>query len=167
MDPLFVCEFTPTARMLAGRIRKYEKPRWIVMLVLGVCLLGFMLFNIIASGVFLFWLGYLVFSLGFLAFCVFFPEINGFFTARKFKKNKKSDGVYRIAFGETIEVSHCGREAAWEYSELQAVWHLKHSYELAKPGKSLIVEPDSFTKGNFEDFKQFLRQKRPDLAIPE
>ena len=50
METLFACEFIPTARTLAGRIKKFEKPRWIVMMVLGAALLGFMMFNIIASG---------------------------------------------------------------------------------------------------------------------
>ena len=66
MEPIFTCEFMPTVRILAGRIKKFEKPRWIVMMVLGAALLGFMMFNIIASGVFLFWLGYLLFALFFI-----------------------------------------------------------------------------------------------------
>ena len=31
----------------------------------------------------------------------------------------------------------------------------------------LFVAIDSFTKGTFSEFKQFLREKRPDLKIPE
>ena len=168
MEPNFTCEFIPSARILAGRIRKYDRPRCVLMMGLGVALLGFMIFNIVASGVFLFWLGYFLFSLGFLAFCIFFPEVNGWLTARKFKKSKKSDGIYRIAFGESIEVSHNGKEASFDYDDILIVHHLKHSYELSILGKrSLIVEPNSFTKGTFEDFKKFLQAKCPSLTIPE
>lgn len=31
----------------------------------------------------------------------------------------------------------------------------------------LLLSYDGFTKGTFEEFKQFLREKRPDLKIPE
>jgi len=168
MEPIFVCEFTPTVPILAGRIRKQEKPRWFLVLALGAALLGFMIYNILASGVFLYWLGYLLFALGFLAYGIFFPEINSWILVRKFKKNKQSDGVYRLAFGEWIEVSHNGKEGTFYYSEIIEVYRLKHSYELARLGKrSLIVLPDAFTQGNFEDFKKFLKEKCPDLIIPE
>jgi hypothetical protein len=168
METLFACEFIPTARILAGRIKKYDKPRWIFMMVLGAALLGFMIFNIVASGVFLFWLGYLLFALGFMAFAIFFPEVNGWLAVRKFKKNKKSDGIYRISFGEWIEVSHNGKEASFDYEDIIAVAHLKHSYELIRANKrALIVEPNSFTQGTFEEFKKFLQTQCPDLTIPE
>ena len=168
MEPIFTCEFTPTARILAGRIKKYEKPRWILMMALGAALLGFMIFNIVASGVFLFWLGYLLFAVAFLASGIFFPEINGWITARKFKKSKKGENIYRISFGEWIEVSHAGKVATFYYSEIIAVYHLKHSYELARLGKrSLIVDPNGFTQGDFASFKVFLKEQCPDLVIPE
>ena len=168
MEPIFTCDFTPTARILAGRIKKYEKPRWILMMVLGAALLGFMLFNIIASGVFLFWLGYLLFALGFMAFAILFPEVNGWLTVRKFKKNKKSDNIYRLSFGEWIEVSHNGKEASFDYEDIVAVCRLKHSYELIRKNKrSLIVIPENFTQGTFADFQKFLQSQCPDLTIPE
>ena len=31
----------------------------------------------------------------------------------------------------------------------------------------LFIAVDGFTKGTFSEFKQFLREKRPDLKIPE
>ena len=168
MEPIFTCEFIPTARILAGRIKKYEKPRWILMMVLGAALLGFMIFNIVASGVFLFWLGYLLFAVVFLVSGIFFPEINGWIAARKFKKSKKGENIYRLSFGEWIEVSHCGKEASFDYEDIVAVCRLKHSYELIRKNKrSLIVEPNSFTQGTFADFKVFLQEQCPDLTIPE
>ena len=168
METLFACEFTPTVRILAGRIKKFEKPRWIVMMALGTALLGFMLFNIIASGVFLFWLGYLLFALFFMAYGIFFPEVSAWLTVRKFKKNKKSDGIYRISFGEWIEVSHNGKEGSFDYEDITGVCRLKHSFELLRKNKrSLIVVPENFTQGNFEDFKKFLQTQCPDLTIPE
>ena len=168
METLFACEFFPTVRILAGRIKKYEKPRWIVLMVMGTALMGFMMFNIIASGVFLFWLGYLLFALGFLAFAIFFPEASAWYSVRKIKKHKTSDGIYRISFGEWIEVSHCGKEGSFDYEDIVAVCHLKHSYELIRKNKrSLIVIPDHFTQGNFEDFKKFLQTQCPDLTIPD
>lgn len=55
-----------------------------------------------------------------------------------------------------------------EYRKIQRVVRLKHSYVLMN-GKhtGVILEPNSFTKGSFSEFKAFLRKKRPDLDIPE
>ena len=86
----------------------------------------------------------------------------------KFKKNKKSDGIYRISFGDWIEVSHNGKEGSFDYEDITGVCHLKHSFELLRKNKrSLIVVPENFTQGNFADFKQFLQTQCPDLTIPE
>lgn len=55
-----------------------------------------------------------------------------------------------------------------EYRKIQRVVHLKHSYVLMN-GKhtGIMLNPESFTKGTFGEFKAFLREKRPDLTIPE
>ena len=73
-----------------------------------------------------------------------------------------------ITVADTIEC----REGPWnmhfEYADLTGVLHLKHSYKLRFAGrKSLLLDPDGFTKGTFSEFKQFLQEKRPDLNIPE
>ena len=63
---------------------------------------------------------------------------------------------------------HGGVTVRLDYAQIQRVLHLKYSYELIKrKNERIVVAPGSFTKGTFAEFKQFLRQKRPDLLIPE
>jgi hypothetical protein len=55
-----------------------------------------------------------------------------------------------------------------EYRKIVRVVRLKHSYLLMTSRRTgVLLDPNGFTKGTFEEFKQFLRQKRPDLTIPE
>ena len=87
---------------------------------------------------------------------------------RNYKKDTSGNSTYKIAFGEQIEVTQGTIKATWEYSDICEVYHLKHSYELVKSKRlGLIVDPNGFTKGSFDEFKQFLREKRPDLTVPE
>lgn len=55
-----------------------------------------------------------------------------------------------------------------EYCKIVRVVRLKHSYVLMMGKRNgLILDSNAFTKGTFEEFKQFIREKRPDLNIPE
>jgi len=84
---------------------------------------------------------------------------------------KQNDGVAPeviITFGETIKLHEGMVDITVEYRKIQKVVRLKHSYMLMIGKRNgLMLNPDCFTKGTFEEFKQFLREKRPDLKIPE
>ena len=84
---------------------------------------------------------------------------------------KQNDGIVPeviITFGETIKLHEGWVDVTVEYRKIQKVVRLKHSYMLMLGKRNgLMLRPDSFTKGTFEEFKQFLREKRPDLKIPE
>ena len=55
-----------------------------------------------------------------------------------------------------------------EYRKICKVVRLKHSYVLMIGKRNgVMLDPNGFTKGNFEDFKRFLQEKRPDLTVPE
>ena len=55
-----------------------------------------------------------------------------------------------------------------EYRKIVRVLRLKHSYVLMIGKRNgVMLDPKGFTKGAFEEFKHFLREKRPDLTIPE
>ena len=57
---------------------------------------------------------------------------------------------------------------AVEYRKIRRVVHLRHSYVLMIGRRNgVILDPNTFTKGTFAEFKQFFREKRPDLTIPE
>ena len=85
---------------------------------------------------------------------------------------RSNDGVIpetRIAVNEDrIDVDEGCVHFTLEYRKFCRVVHLKHSYVLMIGRRSgLMIDPDGFTRGTFTEFKQFLREKRPDLNIPE
>ena len=59
-------------------------------------------------------------------------------------------------------------ELTLDYETIVRVVRLKHSYVLMNSRRTgIMLDTSSFTKGTFEEFKQFIRTKRPDLKIPE
>ena len=55
-----------------------------------------------------------------------------------------------------------------EYRKILRVLRLKHSYMLMMGKRNgVMLDPNGFTKGTFEEFKQFLRDTYPNLQIPE
>ena len=99
----------------------------------------------------------------------FLPQFYAWSAIRNSKK--QNDDVLPetlITFGETIELHEGMVHITVEYRKIQRVIHLKHSYMLMIGKRNgVMVAPNGFTKGTFEEFKQFLREKRPDLNIPE
>lgn len=46
-----------------------------------------------------------------------------------------------------------------DYSKITKIYYLKYSYVLMfTTANSIILKYDSFTKGNFEDFKEFIKE---------
>ena len=168
MDSAFVCEFAPTIKMCANRIRRLNPVRCSILMVVGIC---FFLYMTLAAVKFQFrgiWLMFFAAGVIYLLWSFFMPEINSFWSLRRYKKDTAGQGIYKVAFGDTIEFSEGNIRVIWEYSEINEVRHLKYTYELMKNKRvAITLDPDSFTQGTFEDFKQFLREKRPDLKIPE
>ena len=73
-----------------------------------------------------------------------------------------------IRFGDQIVVEDVDSRFTLEYRKLDKVISLKRGYYLRYAKKSLVaLDPNGFTKGTFAEFKQFLREKRPDLNIPD
>ena len=104
-----------------------------------------------------------------LAAMSFFPEFMAWAGTRSTKK--QNDGVLPktiLAFSDTIQMEEGMVHLTIEYRKIVKVIHLKHSYVLMIGKQNgVILDPNGFTKGTFEEFKQFLREKRPDLTIPE
>lgn len=73
-----------------------------------------------------------------------------------------------IRFGEKIVIAESQMELTLDYQTIVRVVRLKHSYVLMNSRRTgVMLDVNGFTKGTFEQFKQFLREKRPDLKIPE
>ena len=99
----------------------------------------------------------------------FLPDFYAWQNLRRIKK--QNDGVAPetvVTVGDTIEMREGMVHYTIEYRKLKKVICLKHSYALMTGKRNgLILNPNCFTKGTFAEFKQFLREKRPDLNIPE
>ena len=171
MEPLFVCEFTPTVKMIASRIRHYSLVRWIFLLVIGV----FMVHSVLLPSIFylsfgfeLLWVLMAVVSVVIILHSLFFCEVNAYLSLRRYRKNWDSEGRFICRFGDTMELQQGKILTVLGYSEITAVVSLKYTYELKMgKGKAIFIDPRCFTKGTFEEFKQFLREKCPGLRIPE
>ena len=63
-------------------------------------------------------------------------------------------------FGDNISISEGTFSLTVEYSQIQKIYSLKYSYILMF-GKynAIILSPDGFTTGTFEDFKRFIETK--------
>lgn len=73
-----------------------------------------------------------------------------------------------VYFGDTIESHEADGVKHYSYGDILEVRSLKRSYMLTV-GKNtgLPLSREGFVQGSFAEFKKFLRQKRPDLTIPE
>ncbi len=90
--------------------------------------------------------------------------------ASRIKHLKKLyDGVIpetTVTFGDTIEVSDAGNHSSFRYDQIMKTCRLKRSYILMLNGKFCIfLQPDGFTKGTFEQFTAFLREKCPNVKV--
>ena len=171
MEPLFVCEVEPSVRRTAELINQHNTTRRWILLLFSV---GFFLYMLSSVMIYFWFFGFdlwvflmLLLSLAYCLYGIFMPWINAWFAVRR--TQKALPGVKKIvSFGEKIVLRHGGVTVRLDYAQIQRVLHLKYSYELIKSkNERIVVEPGSFTKGTFAEFKQFLRQKRPDLLIPE
>ena len=169
MEPVFEIRFVPTHKMISENMRKYgigpRIPTVIICAIVFVAMIGYLC-----------WVGLwermrtFVIVLLALEIAVFFiPDILTWARGKMIKKQnggKLLEAVITVA--HTIEYREGPWDMHFEYADLTGVLHLKHSYKLRFVGrKSLLLDPDGFTKGTFSEFKQFLREKRPDLNIPE
>ena len=168
MEPRFEVRYFGTHKMLVEFARKYSVgPR-----PLAVCIVvGIYLYFVIRS----WWNGILPEMLPTLLFMgvvftllYFLPDYFTWCAARNAKK--QNDGVLPetvITFGDIIEIHEGMMHVTVEYRKIVRVVQLKHSYVLMIGKRNgVILDPNGFTKGTFEEFKQFLRQVRPDLNLP-
>lgn len=85
---------------------------------------------------------------------------------REFTGSQSAELTYR--FGDTIQVICDDKTMELTYKQITMVdFFADHVVLGIQKNMMLFIAIDSFTKGNFSEFKQFLRAKRPDLKIPE
>lgn len=136
------------------------------------------------------WIGvYLLFDIYFLhgylmgEYLLFYPLffvgmtiyllLHPYLQLRKAYKKEKAfhNGIMperTILFDDHIQVSNETASRTLEYYQLKKVYSLRYSYCLRFTDDTvLLLDRSGFTTGTFPEFKQFLRDKRPDLKIPE
>ena len=169
MEPVFENQYHSKHRMLAEFFRKYTiGPHPVLVAIVAVM---FVLLTIVrlCAGIFAddlpTWLMMAVALFG----MYFLADLYAWISLRHTKK--QNDGVLpvtRITFDEKIELYEGMVHITLEYRKIVKVVHLTHSYALLIGKRNgVIMDPDGFTKGTFAEFKQFLREQRPDLQIPE
>ena len=98
----------------------------------------------------------------------FLPDYYAWSMARNTKK--QNDGAIpetAITFGDAIEAHEGMVHINVEYRKIVRVVRLKHSYVLMLGKRNgIMLDSNGFTKGSFEEFKQFLREKCPELTVP-
>lgn len=84
---------------------------------------------------------------------------------------RQHDGVQPetvITFGDKIEVFEGMAHFTIEYRKIVQVRRFRHSYALMTSRRTaVLLREDGFSQGTFDDFKDFLRQKLPQIQIPE
>lgn len=112
----------------------------------------------------------------FLVYLVFFvagimmPAIIAKRAIRRHQKRALGQPLVIVRqFGDRIIDTMPGSVMTLDYCNIKKVYSLKTCYVIRFTDNIalLILARDGFTKGTFEEFKQFLREKRPDLKIPE
>lgn len=73
-----------------------------------------------------------------------------------------------VTFGDDIVVQEGEQTLTLEYTRITKVVRLRESYVLMLNNRSgILIQPQGFTVGTFEEFKDFLRRIRPGIEIPD
>ncbi len=167
MEPKFELRYIPKKKNLAEFYRKTLGPRPAVLIIGGI-FMAVILIDAVLEG---FWQDYLVYYIPIgilLCLLALLPDYTAYVHHRRVRKmydGKIPETV--VTVGETIELADGMMHMSLEYCKITKVLRLKNAYVLMVQKTGVILDPNGFTKGTFEEFKQFLREKRPDLKVPE
>ena len=170
MEPIFENRYFTDKKMIREFARKYSvgpSPLASAILLPFVALHLLFLFTV-DTGRPQDW--YLLLCCGIIIVLQFFPRIYAASLISGMKK--QNDGVLPetvVAFGEeNIQMFEGMMHLTIEYRKITKALRLKHSYALFNGKRTaVLIKPDGFTKGSFEEFKTFLREKCPDIKIEE
>ena len=169
MEPLFEVRYYDNHKMIAEFARKYSiGPRMPVLVVFWV-FFAVLLAVSIQNGT-IYDQKYMLFVFGVCMFAVsFLPQLYAYGVIQGSKK--QNDDILPetvVTFGDTIEMHEGMVHLTIEYRKIVRTIRLKHSYMLMLGKRNgVMLEPNAFTKGSFEEFKQFLRTKCPGILVVE
>ena len=173
MESQFENRFFSTHAMVAEYYRKVAMGFWLPMVILVVALTARLLLGLILvavlDGATMDMLGSFLMMAALCAAVVFMPDWAVWNVLRRIRsQNGGVEPETVITVGDRVEVARGISHATIDFEKIVRVRRLKHSYLLMITKRDgIMVRPDSFTKGTFAEFKNFLREKRPDLNIPE
>lgn len=169
METCFENRYYSNHKMLAEFMRKYSVGPRPVTICIVVAIYLFFVINSWWKGILLEMLPTLVAMGVFFGLLYFLADYYAWNTLRNTKKqndNMLPETV--VTFGDAIEMHEGMVHLTIEYRKIQKIVRLKHSYVLMNGKRSgILLYEDGFTKGTFEEFKKFLREKCPDLKIPQ
>ena len=162
----------PDQKMLAEVERKLRLGHWIMLMIA----VGYMLYAahiiwvayteyVIAINWILWFFFYLIVAV--CALCM--PAFNAKRVLRRLQRLSCGQYVIVRQFGERITCQTPTSLSTLDYYNIKKVYSLKTCYVIRFMDNVavMVLSREGFTKGSFEEFKQFLRYKRPDLKIPE
>ncbi len=170
MEPVFENRTILTKKMIEELV--IAPIPWIVPLrIVFTVLLGVFYVALIVMAVYRADVENAVLQLGNCTVCLIFswtiPSISANTVLNKIQKangNGKTESV--VWFGDWIETNHeSGGIVKFDYSQIRRVYALKSSYAIKIGNQAIILDRDGFTKGTFKEFKQFLKEKCPDLKV--
>ena len=170
METLFENTYISDKKMMQEFFRKYSLgPRPILTIITGILMLICMPTLIV--GILLrrdVWLLGTMFVVWILA--QFMPNFAAWSSLRNAKK--QNDGVLpesRVVFTEeNIQMFEGMVHLTIDYRKIVKTIRLKHSYALMTGKRNaVLIKPDAFTKGMFEQFRAFLGEKCPGIQIVE
>ena len=169
MEPQFASRFYRSHRMMAEFYRKIGTgPRYPVVALGAAVVCGLALYSAY-YGVLAETASMLLYLMIFEVAVFFMPHWVTWLNLRQAKK--LNDGILPetvVTAGDFVELDEGMTHITVEYRKIRRVVHLRHSYVLMIGRRNgVILDPNTFTKGTFAEFKQFFREKRPDLTIPE
>lgn len=169
METSFEVKYYANHKMIAEFARKHSiGPR--TPLLLGFWVFYFVLLVLSIQGGVLHKRSYMLLVMGICMLAIaFLPNWYAWMTIKNTKK--QNDGVLPqtiVSFGDTIEMHEGMVNLTIEYHKIVRTIRLKHSYILMLGKRNgVMLDPNSFTKGSFEEFKQFLRIKCPGIIVVE
>lgn len=169
MEILFENRYTSTHKRLAEFYRKLGTgPRMPTVVLTFVFFAGITLYSYM-NGI-LDEVQNILLAMGAIDVVVFFmPHLMAW--SARYGSKKQNDGIQPetiVTFGDDIQLFEGMVHLTIEYRKIVRVVRLKHSYILMTSRRTgVMLDPNGFTKGSFEEFKHFLHQRYPDLKIPE
>lgn len=169
MEPIFENRFVSDFKTMAEFSRKYRVgPRPAVFIACIAIYILMIIFSLV-MGIWEEMLRIVILVGVLYTVTAVLPYLHAMLTLNGVKK--QNDGVMPetvVTFGDTIQIFEGMVHLTIEYHKVIRVVRLKHSYCLmTSKSTAVLLREDAFTKGTFEGFKQFLREKYPQMKIPE